>query len=137
MIIPPPLVEPVVQNITESVNMVYVSGMPTPPPPPPPPPTKPAAIDANGDPLQLEIPYKMKHRFDASRYQAVRLANLLVTKSALQYGPSFITIEAGEMVKVCDVYDKDGWIQVKKPSGESGNVPPNYIEKAPIVNLLS
>ena len=41
------------------------------PPPPPPPPSKPASLDANGEPLQMGIPYKMKHGFDATNYQEV------------------------------------------------------------------
>ena len=42
------------------------------PPPPPPPPTKTTVKDANGEVLALKIPYKMKYRFDATQYKAVR-----------------------------------------------------------------
>ena len=46
-----------------------------------------------------------------------------------QYGPNFITIEANETVKVLDIYDNMGWVAIEKLSGETGNVPPNFIEK--------
>ena len=40
-----------------------------------------------------------------------------------------MTVEADEVVEVLDIYDKMGWVLIKKSSGETCNVPPKFIQK--------
>ena len=67
------VVVPIERQVPTPVAFILDGDMPTPPPPPQ---TQPAAKDANGELLQHKIPYKMKHRFDATKYKAVRRTHL-------------------------------------------------------------